>query len=79
MDTSGAQLRNINDSDSKIPRLRSEWQGFYHSIVSDPFGRENDWYVDNVVPDTLSNVLSLGQVVPGYKIGVVWFSVRYKF
>ncbi len=41
--------------------------------------RENDWTIDNVVPDTLSNVLTLGQVAPDYKIGVLWFSVRYKF
>jgi len=41
--------------------------------------RENNWYTDNVEVDTLANVLTLGQTASSYNIGVIWFSLRYKF
>lgn len=41
--------------------------------------RENNWYTDNVEPNTLTNVLTLGQAASSYKIGVIWLSLRYKF
>ena len=40
---------------------------------------EDNWYIDNVAPDTLNNVLSLGNTPPRYKIGVFWLSLRYKY
>lgn len=40
---------------------------------------EDNWYIDNVAPDTLSNVLTMGETAPDYKIGVFWLSLRYNF
>ncbi|MDX2505912.1 MAG: MtrB/PioB family decaheme-associated outer membrane protein [Gammaproteobacteria bacterium] len=37
---------------------------------------EEDWAIDGVVPNTLNNVLTLGEVSPSYDIGV--FAVSYK-
>jgi len=39
----------------------------------------DNWYIDNVAPDTLTNVLTLGETAPSYKIGVFWLSLRYIF
>jgi len=41
--------------------------------------REDNWYVDDVAPDTLANVLTLGERAPSYKIGVIWLSLRYNY
>ena len=38
---------------------------------------EDNWYIDNVAPDTLSNVLTLGETAPNYNIGVIWISLLY--
>lgn len=40
---------------------------------------ESDWAIDDVNPDTLSNVLSTGEVSPSYSIGVLGVSYRYIF
>ncbi|MFV1998170.1 MAG: MtrB/PioB family decaheme-associated outer membrane protein [Acidiferrobacterales bacterium] len=40
---------------------------------------ESNWYIDGVAPDTLANVLTLGETAPSYKIGAVWLSLRYIF
>lgn len=40
---------------------------------------ENNWSVDNVDPDTISNVLTLGERSPDYQIGAFWLSLHYKF
>lgn len=40
---------------------------------------ESDWAVDNVNPDTIANVLSLGEVSPSYQIGTLGVSLRYVF
>lgn len=40
---------------------------------------EDNWYISNVAPDTLSNVLTLGNTPPTYKIGVFWLTLRYHF
>lgn len=40
---------------------------------------EDNWYIDNVAPDTLSNVLTLGNISPHYKIGVYWLTLRYNY
>ncbi len=39
----------------------------------------DDWALDGVSPDTISNVLSLGEVSPSYNINAVALSLRYKF
>jgi len=38
---------------------------------------ENNWYIDDVAPDTLSNVLTLGETAPNYSIGVIWINLVY--
>lgn len=40
---------------------------------------ESNWYLDNVTPNTISEVLTLGNVPPHYKIGVAWITVRYSY
>jgi len=40
---------------------------------------EDNWYIDDVAPDTLTNVLTLGEITPSYKIGVIWLSLLYNF
>jgi len=40
---------------------------------------EDNWYIENVDPDTLTNVLALGDRPPSYDIGVLWLSVQYTF
>lgn len=40
---------------------------------------EKDWYIDNVAINTLSDVLTLGNTAPNYKIGVLWLTARYNY
>jgi MtrB/PioB family decaheme-associated outer membrane protein len=40
---------------------------------------ESDWAVDNVNPDTIANVLSLGEVSPSYQVGTLGVSLRHVF
>jgi MtrB/PioB family decaheme-associated outer membrane protein len=39
----------------------------------------DDWALDGVAPDTISNVLTFGQLAPQYRVHVFAASVRYKF
>lgn len=41
--------------------------------------KEEDWAIDGVVPNTLGNVLTLGETSPSYNIGVFAISYRTKF
>jgi MtrB/PioB family decaheme-associated outer membrane protein len=38
-----------------------------------------DWALDGVAPDTISNVLTLGEAAPSYHVNVVTLFLRYKF
>ena len=38
-----------------------------------------DWSLDNVDPDTVSNVLGFGELSPSYDVSVITVSLRYKF
>ena len=40
---------------------------------------ESNWAIDGVTPDTINNVLSMGEVSPDYNIGVFDVSFRYSF
>ncbi len=40
---------------------------------------EKNWYIDNVAVNTLSDVLTLGNTAPNYKIGVYWLTLRYNY
>ncbi len=42
------------------------------------FGSSN-WAIDGVAPNTVSNVLSLGEISPNYKIHVASVTLRYRF
>ncbi len=39
----------------------------------------DDWQLDGVAPDTISNVLTLGETSPSYDLYFLSLSVRYKF
>jgi MtrB/PioB family decaheme-associated outer membrane protein len=39
----------------------------------------DDWQLDGVAPDTISNVLTFGETSPSYDLYFLSFSVRYKF
>jgi MtrB/PioB family decaheme-associated outer membrane protein len=39
----------------------------------------DDWQLDGVAPDTISNVLTLGETSPSYDLYFLSMSVRYKF
>ncbi|MDH3527816.1 MAG: MtrB/PioB family outer membrane beta-barrel protein, partial [Gammaproteobacteria bacterium] len=39
----------------------------------------DDWALDGVAPDTVGNVLSLGETSPSYNVNAVALSLRYKF
>ena len=41
--------------------------------------KEENWQVDNVAINTNPNVLTLGEISPEYKIGVIWASLKYRF
>lgn len=41
--------------------------------------KEENWQIDNVDPNTNDRVLSMGEISPDYKIGVVWASLKYRF
>ncbi len=41
--------------------------------------QEQNWSIDGVTQSSIDNVLTLGNVSPNYKIGVVWASVKYLF
>jgi MtrB/PioB family decaheme-associated outer membrane protein len=38
-----------------------------------------DWHYDGVLPDTVSNLLTLGEPVPRYRVNVVRLALRYRF
>ncbi len=40
---------------------------------------ESDWANDGVSPDSIANVLSLGEVSPSYQIGIIGVALRYMF
>ncbi len=39
---------------------------------------EKNWNIDEVAPDTIDNVLNLGETSPDYNIGVIWLSLKYR-
>jgi MtrB/PioB family decaheme-associated outer membrane protein len=39
----------------------------------------SDWHLDGVGPDTVPNLLSLGEQAPHYHVGVIRFAVRFRF
>ncbi|MDH3221952.1 MAG: MtrB/PioB family decaheme-associated outer membrane protein [Gammaproteobacteria bacterium] len=41
--------------------------------------QEKNWNLDGVIPGTIDNVLNLGETSPDYKIGVAWFTLKYRF
>jgi len=41
--------------------------------------KSEDWAIDGVAPNTLSNVLGLGETPPHYRNHLVGFAVRYEF
>jgi len=41
--------------------------------------KEENWNLDGVSQTTIDNVLSLGEISPDYKIGVIWLSMKYLF
>ncbi len=41
--------------------------------------RADDWSLDGVAPNTIANVLTLGETPPSYHASVVTFFMRYKF
>jgi len=41
--------------------------------------RSENWQLDGVAPDTISNVLTLGEQPPSYYVNVFMLSLRYKF
>jgi len=41
--------------------------------------RSNDWALDNVAPNTISNVLAFGEQSPNYDINVISLAARYQF
>jgi len=47
-----------------------------HVVIGYEEYEEKDWAINGVVPNTLDNVLTLGEVSPSYDIGT--FAVSYK-
>jgi MtrB/PioB family decaheme-associated outer membrane protein len=41
--------------------------------------KSEDWHLDGVTPDTISNVLTLGEQPPSYYVNVFMLSLRYRF
>ena len=41
--------------------------------------RSTDWALDNVDPDTISNVISFGETAPNYNVNVIMVSMSYLF
>jgi MtrB/PioB family decaheme-associated outer membrane protein len=41
--------------------------------------KEENWNLDGVTQGTIDNVLSLGEISPNYRIGVIWLSMKYQF
>jgi hypothetical protein len=41
--------------------------------------KSEDWAIDGVAPNTLNNVLGLGEAAPHYRNHLVGFAVRYEF
>jgi len=41
--------------------------------------RSTDWQLDGVTPNTISNVLSLGETSPDYNVNFISMSLRYRF
>jgi len=41
--------------------------------------KSNDWAFDGVDPDTLANVIGMGETSPDYKVNVYAVSVAYRF
>lgn len=54
---------------------KSTITGFYRYEDYD----ESDWANDDVNPDTINNVLSLGETSPSYSIGIIGVAVKHLF
>jgi hypothetical protein len=57
--------------------LSDQW-GMKHYAEQEKYDSE-DWYVDDLGPDGLLSVLSLGVVSPDYKVTVLRVLARYEF
>lgn len=61
-------------ADYKVKSNLSVRLGYYYEKYE-----TDDWALDGVNPDTISNVLTLGEDSPSYDIDVITASVRYRF
>ena len=41
--------------------------------------QSSDWTLNDVAPDIISNVLTLGEEAPSYEVNLISLSVRYRF
>jgi len=82
----------VSGSDSDFPDLETERDTFklyatyrikedisLHAAYWYEHYDSDDWYLDGVEPDTISNVLSLGEDSPSYNVNALGLSVRYNF
>lgn len=50
-----------------------------YSAYSYEHYRTRDWTLEGVAPNTIPNVLTLGEIPPSYHVGVLALALRYKF
>jgi MtrB/PioB family decaheme-associated outer membrane protein len=84
IDFSDATLTPLPDLESELDNIeiyaefeRSENLSYRASYAYEVY-EEKNWNLDGVAPDTIDNVLTLGETSPDYKIGVIWLSLKYR-
>jgi MtrB/PioB family decaheme-associated outer membrane protein len=84
IDFSDPSLTPLPDLKSKLDNIeiRAEFEYSenlsYRASYTYEVYEEKNWNIDGVDPDTIDNVLTLGETSPDYKIGVLWLSLKYR-
>ena len=71
------------ESSRKTLTLFADYMIDERSVIHALFGyenyEENDWATEDVVPNTLDSILTLGETSPSYNIGVIAISYKTRF
>jgi MtrB/PioB family decaheme-associated outer membrane protein len=84
IDFSDPSLTPLPDLKSKLDNIeiRAEFEYSenlsYRASYTYEVYEEKNWNIHGVDPDTIDNVLTLGETSPDYKIGVLWLSLKYR-
>ncbi|MCW5634047.1 MAG: MtrB/PioB family decaheme-associated outer membrane protein [Rubrivivax sp.] len=71
------------ETDLDSLRVRVGWQLSEQVALTGTYGYERmrsaDWRLDGVAPDSVPNLLALGELAPAYRVHVLRLGLRYRF